>query len=53
MEKKIQWKQQQISKEQIATEFKERVYDLGFSQTKDTKIARLIELYWLNNFFIA
>jgi hypothetical protein len=45
MDKKVKWKRKQIPKEKMEGKFKEWIYDRRFSQTRDTKIAKLIELY--------
>lgn len=53
MEHAIKRKRWKLPKEQLEAEFKEWVPDSSYSRTRDTKIFKLIELYWLNKAFIT
>lgn len=53
MEEDIKRKRQKLSKDDLEAKFKEWVPDSGNSRTRDTKIFKLIELYWMNKDFIA
>jgi hypothetical protein len=43
----------EISKLQLEDEFMDSVLDPCFSRSRNTKVFKLIELYWLNKAFVA
>lgn len=53
MDQVIKLKRWRLSQERLEAEFKEWASDISYSRTMDTKIFKFIELYWLNNIFIA
>ena len=53
MEKSINIKDKKMSKNQVEVELNGWIPDPGYSTTCDTKLFKLIELYWLNKAFVS
>jgi hypothetical protein len=53
MEKKVKRKRRGTPNEELKEEYVNWIPDTGFSRSRDSKVLRMIKLYWTNKSFIA